>query len=82
MGQRHVELLIGRLVTDEELRRRFIAAPHPTLRGLQERGLELTAAEAEAVLASHIVIWDCLAAALDPRLQKASLKTDTAAAEE
>jgi hypothetical protein len=74
VGQRSVEILIGRLMTDEELRRRFIAEPHETIRLEQLRGLELTAAEVDALLASPMALWEALAAALDPRLQKASLK--------
>jgi hypothetical protein len=74
MAQRSVELLIGRLVTDEELRRRFVADPFETLRREQLRGFELTGAEVEALLASPLWLWERLAAALDPRLQKASLK--------
>jgi hypothetical protein len=74
MAQRSVELLIGRLVTDEELRRCFVADPRETLRREKLRGFELTAAEVDALLASPLWLWDRLAAALDPRLQKASLK--------
>jgi hypothetical protein len=74
MGQRNVELLVGRLMTDEELRQRFMAAPRETIRIAQERGLELTAGEVEALLATPVTLWERLAAALDPRLQKASLK--------
>jgi hypothetical protein len=74
MGQRSVEILIGRLVTDEELRRRFVADPRETIRLEQLRGLELTAAEVDALLASPMALWERLAAAFDPRLQKASLK--------
>jgi hypothetical protein len=74
MGQRSVEMLIGRLVTDEELRRRFAAEPRETIRLEQLRGLELTVAEVDALLASPLALWESLAAALDPRLQKASLK--------
>jgi len=74
MGQRSVELLIGRLVTDEELRERFIVAPLETLRLEQQQGLELTAAELDALLASPLSLWTRLAALLDERLQKASLK--------
>jgi hypothetical protein len=76
MGQRSVETLIGRLVTDEELRQRFTAEPRQTIRLAQESGLELTVAEIEALLASHIALWERLAALLDPRLQKASLRRD------
>lgn len=74
MGQRSVELLIGRLVTDEELRLRFVADPRETIRLEQLRGLELTTAEMDALLASPVALWEFLAAALDSRLQKASLK--------
>jgi hypothetical protein len=74
MAQRSIEILVGRLVTDEELRQRFIAAPLETLRLAQQQGLELTAAELDALLASPVSLWTCLAAALDERLQKASLK--------
>ena len=74
MGQRSVEILIGRLVTDEELREGFIVAPLETLRLEQQQGLELTAAELDALLASPLSLWTRLAALLDERLQKASLK--------
>jgi hypothetical protein len=74
MGQRSVEILIGRLVTDEELRRRFLAEPRETIRLAQQGGLALTATEVDALLASPVVLWEILAAALDRRLQKASLK--------
>ncbi len=74
MGQRCVEMLIGRLVTDEDLRRRFVAEPRETIRLEQLRGLELTLTEIDALLASPVALWEPLAAALDPRLQKASLR--------
>ena len=74
MGQRSVEILIGRLVTDEDLRQRFIAEPRETIRFAQQSGLDLTAAEIDALLASPVALWERLAAILDPRLQKASLK--------
>ena len=74
VGQRSVEILIGRLVTDEDLRQRFIAKPRETIRLAQGSGLQLTAAEVDALLASPVAVWESLAAALDPRLQKASLK--------
>lgn len=74
MGQRSIEILVGRLVTDEELRERFIVAPLETLRHAQQQGLELTASELDALLASPLSLWTRLAALLDERLQKASLK--------
>lgn len=74
MGQRSVEVLIGRLVTDEELRGRFVVAPRETIQLEQQRGLELSAEEVAAVLASPVALWERLAASLDPRLQKARLR--------
>jgi hypothetical protein len=74
MAQRSVELLIGRLVTDEELRQRFVADPRETIRREQLRGFDLTTAEVEALVVSPLWLWERLAAVLDPRLQKASLK--------
>jgi hypothetical protein len=74
MGQRSVEVLIGRLVTDEELRGRFTVAPRETIQLEQQRGLELSADEVEALLTSPVALWGRLAASLDPRLQKAKLK--------
>jgi ribosomally synthesized peptide len=74
VGQRSVEILIGRLVTDEDLRQRFIAEPRETIRLAQRSGLQLTAAEVDALLASSVAVWEGLAGALDPRLQKASLR--------
>jgi hypothetical protein len=76
VGHRSVEILVGCLVTDEELRRRFIADPRGTIGLAQQRGLVLTGAEVDALLASPVALWERLAATLDPRLQKASLKRD------
>jgi hypothetical protein len=74
MGHRSVEILIGCLVTDEDLRRSFIQEPRETLGILEQRGLVLTEAEVDALLASPVRLWERLAVLLDPRLQKASLK--------
>jgi len=77
VGQRSVEILIGRLVTDEGLRERFIADPRGTLRlAQQQSGLELNATEIDALLCSPVTLWVRLSALLDPRLQKANLKND------
>ena len=65
MGQRSIEILVGCLVTDEEFRRRFVSEPHETIRLMRQRGLELTTAEIDALLASPITLWERLAAALN-----------------
>ena len=74
MSQRSVEILLGKLVTDEEIRQRFRVDPEGVLAVARERGLELSAVEAEALRGLQAGALDRLAAALDPRLQKASLQ--------
>lgn len=82
MSQRSVEILLGKLVTDEEIRQRFRVDPAGVLAVAQERGLELSAVEMEALWGLHagaLDKLDKLAGALDPRLQKASLQCPEAA---
>jgi hypothetical protein len=74
MSQRTVEKLIGRLVTDEELRLEFARAPKQTLGALAEQGWELTRVEVDALLRTDIGLWSDAAARIDPRLQRCSLK--------
>ena len=73
--QRHIELLIGRLVTDEDFRRAFQIDPHKTLSDAEQWGLALTAVEVSALLATDQTLWDRIAIELDSRLQKASFRT-------
>ena len=74
MSQRTVERLIGRLVTDEELRLEFMRAPKRTLATLAELGWELTNVEVEALLRTDIRLWSDAAARVDSLLQCSSLK--------
>jgi hypothetical protein len=69
-----VEIVIGKLASDEELRGRFRQDRGAAIRWLQEQGLELTPIEAASLSAVDAGAFERLAAALDPRLQKASLK--------
>jgi hypothetical protein len=66
--------VIGRLLTDEELRHEFIRAPKRTLAKLSEQGWEMSRLEVEALLAIEIGLWSEVAARIDPRLQRCSLK--------
>lgn len=74
MAQRSVEILLGKLVTDEEIRLRFRAAPEAVFAAARAQGLELSAVEVEALRTLDVRALDELAGALDPRLQKASLQ--------
>lgn len=79
MSQANVERIVGRLVTDEEFRREFRDDPERVVRALAERGLELTRAEVGALVTLDPLTFDRFADALDPRLQKASLRASQAA---
>jgi hypothetical protein len=74
MSQRTVEHAVGRLVTDERFRRLFTRDARAALRELAEEGLELTAHEESALLATDPRLWDQIADGIDPRLQKISLQ--------
>jgi hypothetical protein len=74
MSHRYLEIVIGRLVTDEAFRRRFVDEPAQWSADLAEAGLELSGAELAALRRTDAAAWLALADAIDPRLQKASLK--------
>jgi hypothetical protein len=77
VAQRIVELVIGRIVTDEQFRNEFLRDPVATLLGLSDRGLELTRTEIAALVATDPALWTGVAERIDPRLQKASLGSAT-----
>lgn len=74
VAQRTVEVLIGRLITDEQFRDEFLADPERVLLGLVDRGLELSRTELAALIATDPTTWARIAELIDPRLQKASFK--------
>ena len=71
--ERFIELVIGRLVTDEDFRRAFREDPRAALAGLPQRGVPLTESERAALLATDLALWERVAEHVDPRLQRASL---------
>jgi hypothetical protein len=75
MSQKNVELIFGRLATDEEFRKSFGRDPASAVLELADRGFELTKAEQSALLRTDVALFDRIAEAIDPRLQKASLKS-------
>jgi len=72
MSQRHIEILIGRLITDEAFRSAFCADAESTLTGFMDAGHELTSVERAAVRATPAELWEQVAARIDARLQKVS----------
>ena len=71
--QRSIEILIGRLITDEDFRRSFMRDPRSTLERVAGLGLELSPCETLALMATDPALWDRVANEIDARLQKASL---------
>ena len=74
MTQQSVEILIGKLITDEELREAFQQNPHAVLGWLLHQGLQLSRLEIEALKSIKPSDLSGLADLIDRRLQKASLR--------
>jgi hypothetical protein len=73
VAQRIVEMLIGRLITDEQFRTEFLNDPEGTLPDMCGRGFELTRMEVAALVDTDPTLWVRAAEVIDARLQKASL---------
>jgi hypothetical protein len=74
MSQPNVEILIGKLATDEEFRARFARNRIATLAEFVARGHALTPCEIAALMGTRVEKCEEFAAAIDPRIQKANLK--------
>ena len=70
MSQWGVQLVIGRLITDEEFRRGFNQRGGDYLAGLCERGVDLNEAEIAALLEADPRLWSRMATRIDRRLRK------------
>jgi len=75
MAHKTVQFIIGRILTDEELREKFLVAPVETLSAFRESGLELTDAEIEALTHTDRELWRSGAEWIDARLQRCCLKS-------
>jgi hypothetical protein len=76
LAQRIIEILIGRLITDEQFRSDFLNDPQKTLIDLCDLGLELSPIEMAALVNTDSTLWARTASVIDPRLQKVSLKNE------
>jgi hypothetical protein len=74
MSQKTVQFVIGWLLTDEELRRRFVERPRETLAEVREQGYELTMDEVDALARSAPTEWPSMARHIHPRLQRCPLR--------
>ena len=73
MAQRSIEILIGRLITNEALRAAFLGDAATALNRFMDTGYELTSVEIAALRATPVDVWEQAAERIDPRLQQASL---------
>jgi outer membrane protein TolC len=73
MTQKSVESLIGKLISDEALRRRYEADRAGTLAQLQREGLELNSIEISALENLDLTELERLAETIDPRLRRAAM---------
>jgi hypothetical protein len=78
MSQRAIEVIVGRLVTDEEFRQAFVREPRGTLEMLVAQGVSLTATEIRALIATRATLWAEIGEQIAPDLQKACLRIDSA----
>jgi hypothetical protein len=75
MSQRNVELFIGRLLTDSELRRRFMVEPRFVIDEFCEQGWELSRGEVVALHEMDVKLWFLAEAGLPSRLQRCSSRS-------
>lgn len=73
MSHRTVQLVIGRLLTDEDWRTQYLARPRQTLAALREQGYELTRDEIDALAQTDADAWRAMAGRIHPRLQRCKL---------
>jgi DNA-binding NarL/FixJ family response regulator len=76
MSQWGVQLVIGKLLTDEEFRGWFELGRRECLTNLRERGLDLSETEIGALVEADPAVWSLLAARIDQRLQHTPPSSD------
>ena len=69
-------MIVGRLVTDEEYRLKFLRDPICALTTLRDQGVELTSDEIDALIRTDRTLWSDAAARIDPNLQRSSWRAD------
>ncbi len=75
MSQKTVQLVIGWLLTDEDLRLRFAERPRETLAEVRALGYEINEDELDALARSDPEMWPAMARRIHPRLQRTRLRT-------
>ena len=76
MSHNVVQFLIGRILTDEALRKRLAAQPVATLKQLRDEGFALTDLEIDALSRIDATWWSRTAKGIDAHLQQCDLNAD------
>jgi hypothetical protein len=76
MAHKVVQLIIGRILTDEALRKRLVAQPTATLTQLRDEGFALTDLEIDALSRIDPAWWSRTAKGIDSHLQQCDLNAD------
>ena len=76
VSQKTVQLIIGRLVTDEEYRLRFLSDSPGTLTALRDQGVDLTRSEIEALARTDRTLWTDTAERIDAHLQRSNFRNE------
>ena len=72
MSQWGVQMVIGKLITDEGFRRRFEERRRDCLANLYERGIDLDDSEIAALVEADPRLWSRVATRIDRRLRQVS----------
>ena len=75
MAQKTVQLVIGRILTDEEFRATFLERPTDTLISLRDQGYALTNDEIAALVRTDARLWRRGSKWVDAELQRCRLKS-------
>jgi hypothetical protein len=73
MSQKCVELLLGRILTDEDFRRDFFPIRDFSFAVAASHGLELTAVERSALSSLQSRRFEFIAQSLDPRISRSGV---------
>jgi DNA-binding NarL/FixJ family response regulator len=76
MSQWGVQLVIGKLITDEDFRRGFEERGSDCLAGLCERGIDLNETEIAALMEADPRLWSRMATRIDRRLKNVGVTSE------
>jgi hypothetical protein len=72
MSQKTVQLFIGRVLTDEDLRQQFLEDPRGMLTMFRDQGFELTSGEIESLVQTEKALWTDAAERIPPACNAAA----------